>query len=524
MMWPRRIFPVVVCFALVPGSLSVTIGYALHLRSNNYRRSVERSLTERLGMDVSIRSIRPLTFRDRALNDVRVQLQDNGDQVFSCASVLWRSSKPVSEPDLIRNANVVHDTRSSSSLELRDGWLLVGTAAWEPTQYQKMLAGGLGHDFAALGLKEVRANHFDLKFTHPGTAFTADDASGVILFDEYGEGHASFACLKLNGVRVEHPVSVVARFTPGERLIFHEVRLTVPSIPLASFGVDGLLGQASSSGEFEGSITYRQACDTKIVDITGALHDAELADFTTTVPGGPFHGTIDASLDSATFRDRKLQDFAIHGRVLNLRMGELLPGLVETEAQGLLDLEIDQMRWIGGRLIHLSTRGTCSDLSLEAVSRMWGQGQVTGTAELNIRSLLIVNDQLRLGDVEINAVPPKDGPGLIDRALIAQAVSQRFGVDIEAALPDHIEYTRFGARFVLEDGQLRVLGTHGRDGRTILTVKLFGQPLGIIRQPHEAFAVPDLLTMVRDRTADIDTVQIQAWWEQLKAAQEDQRP
>jgi len=138
--------------------------------------------------------------------------------------------------------------------------------------------------------------------------------------------------------------------------------------------------------------------------------------------------------------------------------------------------------------------------------------------------LLIVDDKLRLADIEINAVPPKEGPGLIDRTVIAEAANQRFGLNIEAALPEHIEYTRFGARFILEDEQLRVLGTHGRGGQTILTVKLFGQPLGIVRQPSVPFPVPDLLSMLRQRAAEIDAEQLRTWWEHLKPAGDDQGP
>jgi len=501
----------------------VTLGYALHLRSDSYRRDVEQRLAKRLGMAVSIRAIKPLTLRDRVLEDVQVRLAQNGEQVFSCTQAIWKTGRPSDEPHRTRDAPS-DGGRTSTSLELRDGWFLVGAAAWEPTQYRQMLAGGLGHDFAALGLKEVHVRDLDLRFAHPSAAFTANDAAGTVFFDEYGEGHASLTCLKLNGVNVDRPVSIIARFTTGKRLAFQEVRLTVPSITLASLALEGLLERGTSRGEFEGSIAYRQAHDNEITVIEGALRDAELADFTTVVPGGPFHGRVDATLDSATFRDRDLESLAVHGQLSDLRMGEILPGLVEPEAPGVLDLQIDQMRWISGRLVHLSTHGTCSDLSLEAVSRILAIGRVTGTAKINIRSLLIVDDELRLADVEINAVPPKEGPGLIDRALIAQAVSQKFGLDIEAVLPEHIEYMKFGARLILEDGQLRVLGTHGRGGQTILTVELFGQPLGIVRQPSEPFPVPDLLSVLRERTAEIDAEQLRTWWEHLKPADDDQGP
>jgi hypothetical protein len=182
------------------------------------------------------------------------------------------------------------------------------------------------------------------------------------------------------------------------------------------------------------------------------------------------------------------------------------------------------MRWVGGRLLHLSASGSCSDLSLEALSDLWGAGRITGTAEVEIRSLLIVDEELRLADVEINAVPPKTGQALIDRSIIARFIGQKYGIDVGAALPDHIEYKQLGARLILKDGQLRILGTHGRGGRTILTVEVLGQPLGVIKAPQAPIPVPDALTGLWKRAADTTPGQIRTWWENLPPANEDKTP
>ncbi|MGD2107868.1 MAG: hypothetical protein PVI86_00620 [Phycisphaerae bacterium] len=519
----RRKFALLVCLLLVPGSLSVTIAYALHLRSNSYRRGFERALTDRLGMRVTVGGVRPLTLSDRALVDVVVRRPHSDEQVFACAHAFWRTDRALAPPNA-HDPSARESRAPTSVLELNDGWLLVGAAAWQPKQYRQMITGGLGHDFAALGLREVRARKLDLRFAHPSAQLTADDAAGTVFFDEYGEGHASFACLKLNNVNVERPVTIIARFTPGKRLVFHEVRLTVPTIPIASLGLEKLLGRPTSCGDFEGSIAYRELHESRIVEVNGRLHGAQLADFTVATPGGPFHGIIDAGLDAAVFRDKKLESLAFHGRVADLHVGEVLPNLIEPAAEGLLNLEVDQMRWVSGRIVHLSTYGTCSDLSLDTISRLWDRGRITGTVRVTIRSLLIVDDELRLGDVEINAVPPRDGPGLIDRSIIAEAVNQRFGFDASAALPENIEYARLGVRLILDNGRLRVLGTHGRDRRTILTVMLFGQSLGVVRQPRRTFEVPDLLQTLRQQAGDIDVERLQTWWERLQTAHEPTKP
>ena len=516
-MLPRRKVVAVTCVLLVPGSILVTLGYALHLRSSAYRRGIEETLGERLGMSVSIGAIRPLTLNSRALDDVHVRLHDRGEEVFSCRQALWGAGA-ASVPG--RGGAPC----PTSLLELRDGWLLVGTAGWTPMEYQQMLTGGLGHDFAALGLGEVRLKRIDLRFSHPMAEFTAGASSGVVLFDEDGEGQASLNCLRLNDVEVDQPVNIAARFTPGQRLVFHEVRLTVPTIPLASLRLERLLNQTVSCGEFDGSITYRQARDTETVEVAGALHGADLLAFTADVPGGPFHGTVDVDLDSASFLDRKLRDLALHGRMSDLRLSEILPGLVKPATAGQLELQIDQMRWAEGRWAYLSARGGCRDLSLDALSTIWGEGKVTGSVVLTIRSLLIIDDWLRFADVEIVASPPEDAPGLIDRAALARVVRHWLGVEMDAILPEHIEYTQLGARLVVDDGQLRVLGTHGPDGRTILTVSLFGRPWGMIRQPKNPFPVPDLLAMLRERAAEVDADQVRDWWERLAPPDEEGPP
>ncbi|UCE59206.1 MAG: hypothetical protein JSU63_17400, partial [Phycisphaerales bacterium] len=152
------------------------------------------------------------------------------------------------------------------------------------------------------------------------------------------------------------------------------------------------------------------------------------------------------------------------------------------------------------------------------LSELWGQGEITGTVRADIRSLLIEDDELRYADVEIKARPPTDGPGLIDRELIAQAAKQWLGVDLGAALPQHVEYTQFGVRLVVDGGNLQVLGTHGTDGRTILTVNILGREWGIIQQPDLSYTLPDLISLLRESAEDVDTDQVRSWWDWLRTS------
>jgi hypothetical protein len=65
-------------------------------------------------------------------------------------------------------------------------------------------------------------------------------------------------------------------------------------------------------------------------------------------------------------------------------------------------------------------------------------------------------------------------------------------------LPERIEYTELGAKFLLEGGRLRVLGTHGENKNTILTVRVFGHELGVLRQPSRSFDVQPYLDQLTE--------------------------
>jgi len=493
---------IVVALILAPGTILATLAYSLHLRSDAYREAFTTELSERLDMFVTIERIRPLALDSKAFNDVRVYLDESGPQVFSCARAKWGPKSRGEGAEYL--------------LELTDGWLLVGTADWTEREYRRILTGGLGHDFAGLGLTEVRLEDIDLRFILPLFEFRAAKTSGVVMFDSRGSGLASLNCSRLNRVDVAEPVNVAIRFTPGERLALHEVRLTVPTVPIAALGLDDLLQNHMSRGDFEGTISYQQGEEGETVEVTGSLRDAELSEFTAAVDGGPFHGRIDIDLQEAAFVGRRLHVLELHGKLSDLYVGELAPRLATSAAEGRMDLKLDRVRWQDGRLARLSASGKCDDLSLGSISALLGKGTITGIVALDIRSILIVDDELRFADVEIAVRPPVDGPGLIDRELIARAAQQWVGVDLTKALPGQIEYEQLGMRLIVDNGELKVLGTHGPDDRTILTINILGRSWGVIRQPQRTFTLPDLIALFRENAEDVNVDQVRSWWMWLR--------
>ncbi len=336
--------------------------------------------------------------------------------------------------------------------------------------------------------------------------------SGLIFFDKEGEGRASLNCARLNGTEVADPVNISARFTPGSGLTFHEVRLAVPGIPLASLGLDDVLGGSPRAGVFAGTIIYEPTDKHGRIEVEGAVRGAQLAELTRKVLGGPFSGLVDIELDSATFQDRQLTNLELHGRLSGLRLAEIIPDLGGENDQAELTLQVHQMRWQDDGLAYLSARGECSNVSLDALSDVVGGGRITGSGRVVIRSLLIVDEELRFADMDLIAEPPPGGPGTMDRELLVKIARKFLDMDLSALLPEEVEYSELGINLVVDRGVLAFYGTHGPENETILTIKIAGQPFPVIGQPKRTFEVSSLLGEAKAYVTGLDLETIRRWW------------
>jgi hypothetical protein len=501
----RRQWLTVLCLLLAPGTLASSVVYALHLCGPGYRKTLEQRLSDRLGMVVEVDAVRPFGFYGRQLMDTRVFMEPGGPEVFR-GSATYR--KPAT-----RRAGEEY------ILTLSRGFVFVGTTQWRGPEFERMLRGGLGHSFLAMGLREVRLSEMDIRFAHGATEFEASDATGVLIFDDDGIGRASVSCTRFNGVEVDEAVNISVRFTPTERAPprFHHVRLTVPTMPLSALGLERLIDKPVTRGTFRGTINYHRMDEYgEEVTLTGSVADADLEALTASTAFGPLRGTVRIDLEEALFQHQTLKRIKGSGQVYDLDLSGVAPGLIEDPSGATLELRIVDMDWREGRWNRLTGSGHGANLSLEPIARLIGQGPVTGTASMDIRSFAVIDDKLAFTDAVITAVPPSDQPGVIGRELLAVLGEQWIGLDLRDMLPERVEYREFGARLTIEDGQLRVRGTHGTDGRTILTVVLFGQPWGIVREPRRTFDVPDIVALLRERAEQITADDIQSWWDALR--------
>ncbi|MCP4589791.1 MAG: hypothetical protein GY842_03525 [bacterium] len=488
----------------VVGSLGATIAYAMYLRSPGFRESIAADLSDLLGLEVALRKVVPRSFVGRQFEGITVCLPAGDTRIAELERAVWRE-----HPD---------SQDEKYALDISDGWLLVGTGHWTPQDYEQLLRSGFGHDFNRLRLAQVNVERIDFRWRHANFAMTAPAADGVIYFDDSGQGRAVLSVNQLNDIAVDDPIHVSAWFTPGAGMMFQKVELRVGDIPLGALGLDLLLGNPVDSGVFSGRITYRDVSAGQwAMEVGGSLHGGLLEQLTRQVIGGPFRGVVDVNIEQACFgpgngRRPELTALRFGGRIAELQLADLASIFREPALNGGVELTVHQAEIEGRDLRYVRVSGQARDVSLDALTRLLGYGVVTGQLEVRINTLAIVDNEIQFADVQLTAHPPTDGPAYIERKALATVGRTVFGLDLSRVLPERIEYVQMGAKLLLDREGLRIRGTHGEDGKTILTVNLFGREVGILRQPERIYPVEDLLTLLRTHLKQYDTSDLVDWW------------
>lgn len=487
---------------VVGGSVGLSAGYAIYLRSDHYRLGLSERLSERLGVTIEMSDVRRRGIRGVELIDPCVSLGGGGPRVLQCRSAIWRFADD--------------GLTSGFVLDLVDGWMSVGGAEWSKSRYGELLQRSLGQDFSALRVGQVRVQNVDLRFTSPFGDLTAGATHGVVDVRQPGEAVASLNSAELNGVPVDQPINISARFTPGPELKFSNVRLTVPKAPIAAVGLAGASATTHPHGTFAGTIRYERDAGEDVVTVVGAITDADLA-VLSRLPGGPYRGKVTLDLQEARLSAKSLRYLSASGAIKDLFVADLFPSLAADAGAATLSLVVGDLRVRDGRIEYLQASGRCDGLSLEALTGLIGPGRVTGTVRIDIANLLIVDDQIAAADLLFDAVKPGGAPGTIDRTVLAKAANAWLGVDVADWMPPAVEYERLGARVVVTSDGLRFEGTHGPANATILTVRLLGRPLAVLAAPDKTYPVPDLRALLLERTRKVDRENLRHWWGTLRS-------
>jgi len=122
----------------------------------------------------------------------------------------------------------------------------------------------------------------------------------------------------------------------------------------------------------------------------------------------------------------------------------------------------------------------------------------------------------------VTAVPPTDRAGTIDRDLLLAAAEKAFDFTWPETLPrdllpERVEYTRLGLRLLVQDNRMRMLGTHGSRGDVILTARVFGAPIPIVKEQKSTTDLTPYLDLLFNRLRSYEPSQARDWWRPQQA-------
>ncbi len=471
------------------GSFYYTLGYAVYLHSGSYHRSRERELSRFLQLPVAIGDVLPQSATQADFLDIHVWLPGKRAKVFHCdrAEMHWLPGE--GEP---------------FNLVLRDGALTIDDDRWSEDDYRTVLRSGLAHDFATLQLRWVDLFNMDLLWQKERMTLAVRDATGRVQFDSPDEGRISVVSHTLNETTTSEPINVVARFRPSRDLVVHEVVLRVPKLSVGALGLESLLEIPKARGEFEGRLQYTEREEKPHVVLEGRATGLHLEDWTVRSPTGIVHGMIDVQIDRAELNTKSLLSATFSGQARGLRLEELSRIAAVPPIQGRASFEVLHAEVADQRLVRASLCGEVADASLDPFTALIGPGKISGTLRLKVNGLHIVGEDVVSADIDVEVVPPEDQPGTIDTDLIIAASEKVMGIELSSLISatlkrlDKVTYTRFALKLLVDEGQLRILGTHGAGRRSILTVQVFGTELAILTQPRRPIELAPILTKLRE--------------------------
>ncbi|MBP7933797.1 MAG: hypothetical protein KA354_04030 [Phycisphaerae bacterium] len=464
----RRTVAAWTTFLTVTAVLGGTLAYAAYYRSDRYRRSVETDLTDFFGMPFEVGGIQAHSFTARRLMNVHVWLPERRARIFSAPLILWDKRDP--------------EAQGGAGIHVHDAAWSIGSEDWRSEDYMQVLRASLAHDFNQLNLRQVRFHSARIDWPRRDFHLAAEGVNGRVTFATDGKGLAELSCTSLNGQPVSDPIRIRARIDPEAEEFLPEVTLHVPHVPLTGLGLAGLVASPVTQGSFSGRMTVRKASAGDEVQLVGAVDDVRLEEFTPRLPGGAVPAVVTLDIRDALIRDRQLLRLEFTGQIRKLGIEQLLSrwsippiggegglnvyrGLI-TDA-GIEDLRLDG-QWDGASLDKL-------------VTATLGRGGLNGTLNVRINSLIIAKNEIVTADVDVTARPPTNGKGTLSKVFLTFLMEKFLNKAIPQAalalLPEEVEYSRMGAKVLVDRRRVRILGTQAATGQSLLTIPLAGHDL-----------------------------------------------
>lgn len=479
----RRLALAACAIAILPPLALAAFG--LWIRSATYRTGIERSVSDRLALPITIEKMSPIGIRGRSLSGVRATRPETDELILEAKNAEWL---PAGD--------------AKYQLVLQDGFVLVGSSEWRRQDYESLAGTSLGQDFEALDLASIRLEAMDLAFSVGGASLRAESATGLLQFDR-GLGTGTVQASTIGGANLSAPAVIRAKFIPRNPVVFQQASITVPKIQLRDLAIEDLLGSPAQRGTFEGTASYTADALGPKWSITGALRGGALAEWTGMLPPGPIRAGLDVDLAGLEIVAGRLRSGTLTGRIDRLHLSDVVPSLAAGDAPALADIDLSNLRFADGRLAALDAAANCRNVSLQALTALLGEGEVTGIAELDVTSLVIDQSGIKSADIRIDALAQEGQPATISREFLKSIAQRALGLDVDTLLPAELPYRRIGARLIVEDNILTLRGTHGTGGDVLVTVDVFGKPFELLRAPKRTY---DLRGRIDDARAELSAI------------------
>jgi hypothetical protein len=491
----RRPLALMLLAGLTFGSLLVTGGYAWYLRSESYRNSCAAYLSEALELPADIGEVVPRSHDSREFRNVRIWLPERvGEAAFVRQAVLTRTPT---------------DTDPTAyELSLRGGNCEISTRTWLREHYRFVLESGLRPGFDPAGPRRVEFSGMDLTFEHDQFRAALADASGVVAFDDPQLGRAHVTCRRFNGQSVPKPVTLSAEFTPQETGIrLALVQLTVPELPLALLGLEGLAPLGLHSGSFSGQMVYRETLAGRELVARGKTVDVQLGECTTGWFERPWRGVApEVELQELSVVDGVPVRLRFRGLIRDAVLGDVLAPWGLGDVGGSVSLDVHEAVLSQAGVDCFVASGHCRGVVLDQISEAVGWGRMSGVANIEIGDLTIVQNQVESLDVEITVDSARDAPHWVERELLATVIEQALGISLPDALlsvaPERIEYADLGVRLEVRDEELYVLGVPGPRENELVFIRVPPLPWFGIPEPEGPFDLHASLDELRKRVRE----------------------
>jgi len=484
----RRVLLALGLLLAVVGVLGGSLGYGLYYRSDSYRRKVERALTTFFGLPTDVGAVRPDTLRSRVLHDVQMWLPERRARIFHSPRAVWDASP---------------NDSGGTVLHLYDAVLSIGSEEWESDDYMTVLRASLLHNFSDLNIKRVEFHNASITRPHRDFRIRADGVTGRVDFDDSGHGQAELVTYSLNGARVADPIRIRAKIDPSnEQNFLPEVVLDVPPLPLAALGLEQMLATPVTQGAFAGRISLRQQTGGDVIELDGVAREIRLEEMTSRLRGGPLSGLLDLTIHRAVIRADGLAHLRFSGELRDLNLDPLLNRYGLPAIGGKIHLEVHNGLLEGETIRSLSVAGHWREGRLAALLEMLLQRpSIDGRLDLRIASLIIKNNELSSGNIDIDATPPPGKPGTIDRSLLLDLLSKHMGLKVPdllaRMLPPSVEFVRARAKLLIDGQQLQILNVPGPELVPILTIRVSGRELPLVHSIDRVFDLAPLLDRAR---------------------------